>query len=156
MVVPAEFPAALDPVRDLFREYAQSLGFSLCFQGFDEELAGLPGRYARPQGEFLLGLADRAPVGCIALRPLEPGLCEMKRLFVRPAFRGSGLGRALTLAIIAAARGRGYRAIRLDTTESMTVARGIYGKLGFRPIAPYNASPLPDLKHFELDLGGAA
>ncbi len=141
-------------VRILFQEYAEGLGFSLCFQHFDEELAGLPGRYATPEGGIWLAWQDGMSAGCVALRPLEDGCCEMKRLYVRPAYAGQGLGRALAEAAVAGARQRGYQAIRLDTLESMTAANALYKKLGFRQIAPYCENPLCGALYYELSLKG--
>lgn len=144
-------------VRALFTEYVDSLGLDLSFQGFAAELAGLPGRYASPGGAIFLAEAvgEAAPeaVGCVALRPLVgPGLCEMKRLYVRPAHTGLGLGRRLAEAAIDAARERGYAAMRLDTLTSMTAANILYKRLGFHPIAPYCRNPLPGALFYELPL----
>ena len=140
-------------VRLLFQEYADGLGFDLCFQHFEEELAALPGCYALPGGGVWLAWMEGMPAGCVALRSLEGnGLCEMKRLYVRPAYAGQGLGRALAEAAVAGARERGYRAVRLDTLESMTAANALYKKLGFVPIAPYCANPLPGALYYELGL----
>ncbi len=152
-IVTALKPAEIEAARALFVEYARSLDFSLCFQGFDTELARLPGDYASPDGALLLAVADGVAVGVVALRPLEPGACEMKRLYVQPAWRGHDIGGRLARAIIDAARKIGYRAMRLDTLESMTVASAIYTRLGFREIAPYYAgNPLSAVHYFELDL----
>lgn len=128
----------------LFRAYEASLDTNLCFQGFEAELAGLPGAYAPPFGElFIARGGDGSAVGCVALRPVEPkGTCEMKRLYVAPAGRGSGLGRALMEAVIREARDIGYREMRLDTLPSMTVAQSMYRAAGFRLIEPYYDTPV--------------
>jgi ribosomal protein S18 acetylase RimI-like enzyme len=142
-------------VRCLFEEYATSLGIDLCFQGFEKELAGLPGGYAPPQGRLLLALQDGQTAGCIALRPLEPGTCEMKRLYVRPAFRTHGIGRLLVDRVIQEARQAGYRHMRLDTLPSMVAALALYRRLGFREIAPYYENPVEGAVFLELQLDRA-
>ena len=139
-------------VRALFEEYAASIGFSLSFQGFERELAELPGRYAPPSGQILLARVDRAVAGCVALRDLGEGVCEMKRLFVRPAFNGKGCGRRLASAIVEEARRAGYRTMRLDTAPSMQAAAGLYESLGFHDIPPYNDNPMPGVRFLELAL----
>lgn len=139
-------------VRVLFQEYARGLGFDLCFQNFDQELADLPGCYALPEGGIWLAWLGGMPAGCVALRPLGEGACEMKRLYVRPAYAGQGLGRGLAEAAVAGARERGYRAVRLDTLESMTAANALYKKLGFWPIGPYCENPLCGALYYELTL----
>jgi putative acetyltransferase len=139
--------------RRLFEEYATSLGISLCLQGFDQELATLPGRYAPPQGRLLLAVRADELAGCVALRSLEPGVCEMKRLFVRPAYRGLGVGRLLVDQIMQEAINAGYGRMRLDTLPSMTSALTLYRQLGFREIAPYLDNPLPGALYLELALG---
>ena len=138
--------------RRLFEEYAAWLGVDLSFQGFAAELAGLPGAYAPPGGRLLLGLADSEAAGCVALRPLGDGVCEMKRLFVRPAFRGQGVGRVLTGRIVDEARAIGYRTMRLDTLPAMQAALRLYRELGFVPCAAYYPTPLPDTVFMELQL----
>jgi putative acetyltransferase len=151
-IVEADDAARVRLVGLLFEEYAASLGVDLCFQGFAEELATLPGAYARPSGRLLLALDDSDPAGCVALRALEFGVCEMKRLFVRPAFRGSGLGRRLVERVVAEGRGAGYERMRLDTLPSMRAARSLYAELGFTPIPPYRPNPVPGTEYLELDL----
>jgi putative acetyltransferase len=139
--------------KDLFLEYARSLDFSLCFQGFDEEMAAFPGAYAGPRGALILAKAGGVPAGAVGLRPLDQAACEMKRLYVRPAHRGGGLGRLLAEAAIAAGQARGYGVMRLDTIPSMGAAIGLYRALGFRPIPPYTHNPVAGALFFELALG---
>ncbi len=149
----AESSTQIVQARELFLEYAQSLGFSLCFQNFDQELAGLPGGYAPPEGRLLLVEYEGQLAGCVALHALEPGVCEMKRLYLRPAFRGKGLGRALAERILAEARQIGYGRMRLDTVEPvMKDAVAMYRKLGFKEIAPYCANPIDGALYMELEL----
>ena len=148
----AASPADAAVARGLFEEYQQSLGISLCFQNFDGELAGLPGAYAEPEGRLLLAFAGAEPAGCVALRKLEDGICEMKRLWVRPAFRGTGLGRRLVGAVLAEARAAGYRAVRLDTLPTMREAQALYVSLGFVHIPPYNDHPIEGTRFMELAL----
>jgi putative acetyltransferase len=151
--VQAESSAQLAQARELFLEYAQSLGFSLCFQGFDKELANLPGDYALPEGRLLLAFYDSQLAACAALHKLEPGICEMKRLYLRPLFRGKGLGRMLADRIIAEARQIGYQRMRLDTVEPvMKDAVAMYRKIGFREIPPYRANPIAGVMYMELQL----
>lgn len=151
--VQAESPAQLAQARELFLEYAQSLGFSLCFQNFDEELAVLPGDYAPPAGRLLLGEFEGQPAGCVALHKLESGICEMKRLYLRSQFRGKGLGRVLADRIIAEARQIGYQRMRLDTVEPvMKDAVAMYRRIGFREIAPYCKNPIAGALYMELQL----
>lgn len=134
----------------LFQEYASSLGFNLCFQSFEQELAGLPGDYAPPQGRLLLARLGGDLAGCVALHPLEPGICEMKRLYVRPQFRGQGLGKALLNAALAEARAIGYQRIRLDTVEPiMQDAVRMYRAYGFCEIAPYRENPIQGALYME-------
>jgi GNAT superfamily N-acetyltransferase len=144
-------PAAtedLEEIRTMLREYAAWLEVDLGFQNFEQELAALPGDYAPPRGRLLI--ADAA--GCIALRPIDDRICEMKRLFVRLEYRGSGLGRRLVEAIVSEARAIGYRRMRLDTMPKMDRAQGLYASLGFREIAAYRYNPEPGARFLELEL----
>jgi GNAT superfamily N-acetyltransferase len=149
----AETAIEIAQVRDLFLEYAQSLGFSLCFQNFDQELAGLPGDYAPPDGRLLLAYLEGELAGCVALHKLQPGICEMKRLYLRSQFHGKGLGRVLANKVIEQARIMGYKVMRLDTVEPvMKDAVALYRKLGFYEIAPYRVNPMPGTLYMELKL----
>ncbi len=139
----------LGEARELFREYARGLGVSLCFQGFEEELAGLPGKYAPPDGCLLLAKVEGTWAGCVALRPLEGEVCEMKRLSVRPAFQGRGFGRALARRCLAEAHAIGYRVMRLDTLRRLRAALGLYASMGFVEISPYCANPHEDVVYLE-------
>jgi ribosomal protein S18 acetylase RimI-like enzyme len=146
-------PRQIQEVRRLFEEYAASLSFSLCFQNFQEELDGLPGFYAPPRGRLLLASADDGEAaGCIALRPLEPTIGEMKRLYVRPKFRGTGLGKKLTLKILDEAAAIGYKLVRLDTAPEMAKGIQLYESLGFRRIAPYRPNPVEGALFMEIDV----
>ena len=147
----------IDLIRTLFREYQQALWVSLCFQGFDAELAALPGDYAPPNGTLLLALRDGQPIGCVAMRPLVdvPGQAreaELKRLYLRPSTRGLGLGRHLACAAIDAARHAGYARIRLDTLSTMEAAQALYAQLGFVETAAYCYNPLPGVRYMALEL----
>jgi putative acetyltransferase len=149
----AKTPEDLAQVRRLFRAYADWLGVDLCFQGFERELAELPGCYVPPTGRLLIARVGGDVVGCVGLRPLEPGVCEMKRLWVEPGFGGRGIGRALAESIVAAAREIGYQRMRLDTLpERMPAAQHLYRSLGFREIPPYYDNPLPGVTMLELAL----
>jgi len=151
-IIPAETAEQIEQVRRLFREYAEGTGACQCLQGFVTEIAGLPGQYAPPTGRLFLADVDSRPAGCVALRSLDERICEMKRLYVRPEFRGRQLGRQLAQATIADARQIGFRAMRLDTLASMVAARGLYERLGFRPIPRYNDTPGEGVIHLQLGL----
>jgi putative acetyltransferase len=139
-------------VRELFVEYSNTLQIDLCFQGFKEELASLPGEYARPSGRLVLAFNEQQVIGCAALRSIDERACEMKRLYVRPAFRGKGVGRMLIDALTHSAREVGYQRMRLDTLPSMTKAISVYRSFGFKEIPPYRANPVPGALFFELEL----
>jgi len=153
-IVAAESPAEIRDAAKLFREYAASLGIDLSFQDFESEVSSLPGVYAPPSGRLLLLLTEssREPAGCVALRRIDDTICEMKRLYLRPQFRGSGAGTALANAVIHAAREIGYSRMRLDTLPQMHDAQALYVRLGFREISPYCFNPIPGTRYFELDL----
>jgi len=146
----------LDATREIFREYAESLAVDLCFQNFDGELAGLPGDYAAPAGTLLLAFADQELAGCVAMRGLSDvdhaNACEMKRLFVRRAFRRFGLGRLLTQALMERAAGAGYSVMLLDTLDEMESARELYASLGFEEVAPYYFNPIPGAHYLKAQL----
>lgn len=148
----ASSAADIELARTLFREYAAWLDVDLCFQGFEAELASLPAKYAAPEGSLLLAFEDGAPTGCIALRPLAEGVCEMKRLYVRPAFRGRGIGRALAERLLEDARRIGYRVMRLDTLDKLNEAMALYESMGFRRVVPYYENPLPGVVFWEKEL----
>ncbi len=145
-------PDQVAEVQRLVEQYTRSLDISLCFQDLHAELEGLPGDYARPRGRRLLGRVDGRPAGCVALRPLEAGVCEMKRLYVELEARGTGLGGLLARRAIAGAKALGYERMRLDTLPRMDTAQALYRRLGFRRIGNYNDNPIPDTLFFELDL----
>jgi putative acetyltransferase len=148
-----ECPAEVAQARELFLEYAKSLNFSLCFQSFDQELAGLPGDYSPPDGRLLLLEHGGKLAGCVALHKLDADTCEMKRLYLRPEFRGKGLGLCLVRTIIHEARQIGYRRMRLDTVEPvMKDAVAMYQRMGFKEIAPYCPNPIEGAMYMELEL----
>jgi GNAT superfamily N-acetyltransferase len=149
---PATSADEIETARTLFREYAAGLDVDLSFQNFDEELATLPGAYAPPDGRLLLAWDDAEPAGCVALRRFTDDVGEMKRLYVRPAWRGTGLGRVLSEAIISEARAVDYVTLRLDTLPTMTTAQNLYRALGFRAIAAYRANPVHGSSYMELAL----
>jgi len=152
-IIEALTSGQLAQVKKLFLEYAESLGFSLCFQSFDEELASLPGMYAPPEGRLLIAYLDGEAVGCAALHKLEDGICEMKRLYVRPSARGLGIGKKLSEQIVSEARLIGCRRMRLDTIATqMPAAVALYRAQGFREIEPYRENPIPGALYMELDL----
>ncbi|MDP6637148.1 MAG: GNAT family N-acetyltransferase [Phycisphaerae bacterium] len=151
-IIPAETPEQLDCVRELFRRYAESLGVDLCFQDFETELASLPGKYAPPDGRLLLAIEGGAAVGCVAIRKLGPGVCEMKRLYVCPEQRSCGLGRRLARDVIAQAIEAGYATMRLDTLDRLTEAMGLYESLGFRRTVRYYDNPLDGVVYWALSL----
>jgi putative acetyltransferase len=150
-------PELLDATREIVREYAAQLGVDLCFQNFDAELATLPGDYAAPRGALLLATVDGEVAGCGALRPLAdvdyPNACEMKRLFVRPAFRRFGIGRVLAQALMDRGLQAGYSNLLLDTLDDMEAARGLYASLGFEEIPPYYFNPIPGAHYLRAPLG---
>ena len=151
-IAQARWPDDVAIVRPLFSEYVASLGVDIAFQGVDAELAGLPGKYAPPGGTVLIARVGEEPAGIVACRAFDTGRCEMKRLYVRPQFRGHDLGRRLAEHVIAAAREAGYSTMLLDTLETMDAARGLYGSLGFRPIEAYYDNPLPGVAYMALEL----
>jgi putative acetyltransferase len=151
-IIPAQTSQDLDNVRKLFKEYTDSLGFELSFQNFEREFADLPGKYAPPQGRLFLALDGTQKIGCVALREFEPGICEMKRMYIQPGFRGKGYGRALAKRIIDEARDIGYKYMRLDTVPGMTPAINLYRGLGFYEIPAYRYNPIPGTLYFELKL----
>jgi ribosomal protein S18 acetylase RimI-like enzyme len=156
-IVAVSGPDQLRQVRRLFEEYAASLSFNLCFQHFQQELDGLPGGYAPPSGGLWLVLTDQdEAAGCVALRQLEPDIGEMKRLYVRPQHRGTGLGKRLALKVLEEGGSRGYRSIRLDTTPEMAGAIRLYESLGFVPIPPYRPNPIEGAIYMEIEVSGPA
>ena len=142
----------IEEVRRLFREYESFLDVDLCFQSFEEELAGLPGKYTPPDGGLLIAVDGERTVGCVAVRRLSPEICEMKRLYVKPEARGTGLGRALARQIVETAKGIGYSKMRLDTLDKLRTARRIYTSMGFKETIPYYENPIPGVVYMELAL----
>ena len=151
-IVRARTPATIDSIRQLFREYEEFLQVDLCFQNFEEELATLPSRYAPPHGVLLLALAAGQAAGCVATRPLDEDICEMKRLYVRPAYLGQGLGKKLALTVIELASSAGYVRMRLDTLKKLAPALSLYTALGFQKCSPYYKNPLPGVVYMERAL----
>jgi putative acetyltransferase len=155
-LVSPDTPELIEATRAIFREYAQALGVDLCFQNFEQELATLPGQYAAPHGLLLLAFLDGELAGCGGFRPLHeadyPNACEMKRLYVRKAFRRFGIGRLLAQALIDRAREAGYSTMLLDTLDDMEAARGLYETLGFENVPPYYYNPLPGAHYLKADL----
>jgi putative acetyltransferase len=152
-IIQATSPEQIEAARLLFLEYAKSLGFDLCFQNFDHEIKSLPGAYAPPSGRLLLARLENQFAGCIAFRKLENEICEMKRLYVRPTFRGHRLGSVLAQNLIAEARNIGYKKMRLDTVASaMQDAIALYRRIGFKEISPYSSIPIETALWFELAL----
>src|SRR6476659_2532024 len=152
-LIQAQSPAEIERARELFAEYASWVEISLCFQNFDKEVAELPGAYAPPSGRLFLAVAAQQVMGCVALRKIGDGVGEMKRLYVRPEFRGRGLGRTLTEELIAEAKRIGYARLRLDTLPGkMDQAIAMYRSFGFREIAPYYKNPVADATFMELAL----
>lgn len=152
-LIEAQTVQQIGVIRELFLEYAASLGFDLCFQDFERELADLPGEYAPPNGRLLLAMYGEEVAGCVGLRKFADGVCEMKRLYVRPEFRGKGIGRALAVATIEEARKIGYQSMKLDTIASMTEAIALYRALGFTETKPYRYNPVQPCMFMELKLG---
>jgi len=150
----ARSPEQVGQAGRLFQEYAASLDTDLCFQGFEAELASLPGQYTPPRGELLLALCNGQPVGCVALRPLDELVCEMKRLYVQPDVRAHGIGRMLVQRVVEVGKALGYRAMRLDSLPSMTVAIPLYRRFGFRDVLPYRHNPVAGTLYLELPLSG--
>ena len=148
----SEFPRDRDAIVELFRAYQQSLSVDLCFQGFDDEIAQLPGAYAAPSGRLLLASIGAEPVGCVALRRHDPETGEMKRLYVRSSARGHGIGRRLVEQIVIEARMIGYRRLSLDTLPEMVEAQALYEVHGFRTVEPYTFNPVPGAKYLGLTL----
>lgn len=149
-LIQVESEEHLDFIRELFKEYEKSLGFDLDFQDFEKELAKLPGEYAAPDGCLLLVFYGKNIAGCAGLRKLEQGICEMKRMYVRPNFRGKGIGRVMLVRILEIARAIGYERMRLDTIDTMRTAISLYKSLGFKKIEPYRYNPINGASYMEL------
>ena len=153
-VISAKTVAHFNTARRLFKEYEDFLGVDLCFQDFEKELTGLPGKYAQPQGALFLALVDEKAAGCVAVRKFETNICEMKRLYIRPSYRGQKMGRMLAEKIIDKAIRIGYSTMLLDTLTPLKEAMALYQSLGFRKREPYYHNPLPGVVYWELDLKG--
>ena len=153
-IIPAHTAEHINNVRQLFIEYQKSLGIDLCFQSFDEELKNLPGDYAPPDGRLLIAKEKRKTAGCVALRKISHGVCEMKRLYLRPEFRGLGIGRELAIVVIDEAKKIGYTTMRLDTLPVMKEAIALYRSLGYKEIQPYRFNPVEGAIYMELNLTG--
>jgi len=151
-IVPAQTPEQLDRAAELFRRYAEALGVDLCFQEFESELASLPGKYAPPDGRLALAIEDGAAIGCVAMRKIGDGVCEMKRLYVRPECRSRGVGRRLAREMIDQAIDAGYAVMRLDTLDRLAEAMALYESLGFERTEPYYDNPLDGVVYWELSL----
>lgn len=152
MIIQAETKEHIGIAKELFIEYAKSLNFELCFQDFDKEVEELPGAYSPPEGRLFLAEIDGQITGCIALRKIEDEICEMKRLYVKPRFRGHNIGKDLVEKLIEDARRIGYRKMRLDTVPAMQTAQKLYKSIGFKEIEPYRLNPVPGAVYMELDL----
>ena len=151
-IVQANTDELIAKAKEIFQEYAESLGFDLCFQDFDAELDSFPVQYSPPEGYLFLALSESQPIGCVGLRYFEKGICEMKRLYVRPNFREKNAGRKLSEAAIKAGKTLGYKRMRLDTLPSMEIANHLYKSLGFVEIEPYRHNPLEGVIYLELNL----
>ncbi len=151
-IIRAETKQQIEKIKELFLEYAKSLDFELCFQNFDKELADLPGFYSPPEGRLFLAELNGEIAGCIALRKLEEGICEMKRLCVKPQFRGHNIGKLLVEKLIEEAKIIGYKKMRLDTVPSMQTAQKLYKSIGFKEISPYRLNPVHGAVYMELKL----